>query len=133
MTEKPVECVEGLIVKPGAHGRRTYSRKAKRALVELCKAPGVSVAALALAHGINANLLRRWIDRYGGKSIVEAKRGTENRAALLPVKMVEPSAPAAVMVDGTIEISFRSATIRLSGVINARALATVLDCLAQRT
>jgi transposase-like protein len=52
MIEKTVELVEGLILKPGAHGRRTYNREAKRALVELCKAPGVSVAGLALAHGI---------------------------------------------------------------------------------
>jgi hypothetical protein len=33
-------------------------------LVELCKGPGVSVAGTALAHGINANLLRRWVVKY---------------------------------------------------------------------
>ena len=109
------ELTEGLIVKPGAHGRRTYSREGKRALVELCKGPGVSVAGIALAHGINANLLRRWIDRYGGESVATAERGTRRRAALLPVQMVEPSPPAAVKTKGAIEISFRSATIRLSG------------------
>jgi|SRR5579872_129425 len=131
MTEKPVELVEGLIVKPGAHGRRTYSRKAKRALVELCKAPGVSVAGLALAHGINANLLRRWIDRYG-EPAVDTEPRPEKRATLLPVKMADPRTPAGASTEGIIEISFRAATIRLRGMVNARALGTVLDCLAQR-
>jgi len=46
--------VEGLVLKPATNGRRTYSKSAKRALVELCKQPGASVAGLALAHGINA-------------------------------------------------------------------------------
>jgi transposase len=132
MTEKPVELVQGLIVKPGAHGRRTYSRRAKQALVELCKAPGVSVAGLALAHGINANLLRRWMDRYGGEPTVATERRAEQRAALLPVKIADPSPPAAAASRGSIEITFRSTTIRLQGPVDARALAVVLDCLARR-
>jgi transposase len=132
MTEKPVERVEGLLVKPGAHGRRTYSREGKRALVELSKSPGVSVAGLALAHGINANLLRRWIVQSSRGSAPEVEHRTPKRSALLPVKMVEPSPPGATRPEGTIEISFRSATIRLSGVVEAQTLATVLDCLARQ-
>jgi transposase len=132
MTGKPVELVEGLIVKEGAYGRRTYSGKAKRMLVELCKAPGVSVAGLALAHRINANLLRRWIIRYGGEPVPEVDRGAERRVALRPVKVVEPSPPAPVTTGGQIEITFRSATIRIMGTVDARALAAVLDCLAAR-
>jgi transposase len=129
MSGKPVELVEGLIVKEGAYGRRTYSGKAKRMLVELCKAPGVSVAGLALAHRINANLLRRWIVRYGG----EADPETERRVALRPVKIVEPSPPTpAVTTGSSIELTFRSATIRIMGTVDARTLATVLDCLAAR-
>jgi len=115
------------------HGRRTYSRAAKRELVERCKAPGVSVAGLALAHGINANLLRRWIERYGKESSDAVERQTQKRAALLPVKMVEASAPpAAAVAESLIEIAFRSVTIRLRGTVDPRALSTVLDCLAQR-
>jgi transposase len=132
MTGKPVELVEGLIIKEGAYGRRTYSGKAKRMLVDLCKAPGVSVAGLALAHGINANLLRRWIVRYGGAADPKADRGTERRLALRPVKVVEPSLPTPVMTGGSIELTFRSTTIRVIGMVDARALATVLDCLAAR-
>ena len=133
MTGKPGELVEGLIIKPGSHGRRTYSNKAKRALVELCKAPGVSVAGLALAHGINANLLRRWIGRYGGEADPDAERQPQRRVTLVPVKVVEPSPPATIRTDRSIEIRIGSATIRLKGAVDAQSLAVVLNCLAART
>ncbi len=64
MSDKIADVVTGLAVKEGKAGRRTYSAAAKRAVVELCNRPGVSVARTALSHGINANLLRRWIVQY---------------------------------------------------------------------
>lgn len=51
----------GLVVRRKRDGRRVYSRSHKRAIVEQCLQPGVSVAGIALAHGINANLVRKWI------------------------------------------------------------------------
>lgn len=41
--------------------RRRYSADFKAEMVAACKQPGVSIASVALAHGLNANLLRRWI------------------------------------------------------------------------
>ena len=73
MAEKGVEVVEGLVVRGAVNGRRTYSKAAKQALVQICLRPGVSVAGTALAHGINANLLRRWMTRHAP----DAKRGNE--------------------------------------------------------
>lgn len=47
---------------PGAGRRRgRYSDEFKRNVIAACKQPGVSTAAVALANGLNANLLRRWI------------------------------------------------------------------------
>jgi transposase len=43
--------------------RRHYDREFKRILVERASVPGISVSALAQEHGINANLLRIWIDK----------------------------------------------------------------------
>jgi len=40
--------------------RRRYTAEFKQRLVALCQ-PGVSVSAIALTHGLNANLLRKWI------------------------------------------------------------------------
>jgi len=41
--------------------RGRYSNEFKQKLIAACNAPGVSTAAIALANGINANLLRRWV------------------------------------------------------------------------
>jgi len=42
-------------------GRRRYDPVSKERLIEACLRPGVSVSALALQHGLNANLVRKWI------------------------------------------------------------------------
>jgi len=131
MADKSVEIVEGLVVRAPANGRRTYSETAKRALVQLSLRPGVSVAGLALAHGINANLLRRWITQYGPEA--KAGNGTSPGASLLPVSTSSATTPRmAPSTDCHIEISFMGTTIRIRGAVDPRALGVVLDCLAQR-
>ena len=41
--------------------RRKHSAEFKAKVVAACRKPGISMAAVALAHGLNANLLRRWV------------------------------------------------------------------------
>ena len=41
--------------------RRRYSDEFKSQVIEACRQPGVSMASVALANGLNANLLRRWV------------------------------------------------------------------------
>lgn len=48
---------------PARH-RRNHSIEFKTDLVTMCSQPGISVSAVAQAHGVNANLLRRWIKQY---------------------------------------------------------------------
>jgi transposase len=43
------------------NGRRRYDPASKQRLVEACLQPGVSLAGVALQHGVNANLLRKWV------------------------------------------------------------------------
>ncbi len=43
------------------NGRRRYDPASKQRLVEACREPGASLASLALRHGVNANLLRKWV------------------------------------------------------------------------
>lgn len=45
--------------------RRHHTSEFKRQIVALCQ-PGVSTSAVALAHGVNANMLRRWIKGCSG-------------------------------------------------------------------
>ncbi|MBP0639664.1 transposase [Cupriavidus sp. AcVe19-6a] len=50
----------------GRRRRRRYSREFKAQVVAACQGPGVSIAAIALHHKLNANLLRRWVDQADG-------------------------------------------------------------------
>lgn len=45
----------------GRSRRRRHSDEFKAAVVAACMQPGMSMAAVAMAHGVNANLLRRWV------------------------------------------------------------------------
>ena len=43
---------------------RTYKPEFKSQLVAACQQPGASVAALAVQHGMNANVLHRWLKEH---------------------------------------------------------------------
>lgn len=45
----------------GRRRRREHSAEFKATVVAACRKPGVSIAAVALANSLNANLLRRWV------------------------------------------------------------------------
>ena len=124
-------------------GRRTYTLQYKLDVVRQCSAPGVSVAAIAMAHRVNANLVRRWIVRHRREL---AAAVVEPRATMLPVIMraatSKPGAHADDLVDASakrrhpvaaaIEIELYGARIHLRGGVDAQALRNVLDVLAQR-
>jgi transposase len=52
------------VISVGRDGRRRYDLQAKRSLVEAALQPGASLAGLAVKHGINANLLHKWVRQY---------------------------------------------------------------------
>jgi transposase len=62
----------------GRRRRRNHSEQFKAEAVAACLVPGVSIAAVAMARSINANLLGRWV--------VEAEYGQGAR--------LKPAAPA---------------------------------------
>lgn len=133
MSEKSADVVAELIVKRGPNGRCTYNVVAKRALAQLCKRPGVSVARLALTHGVNANLLRKWMNEFGEAEAAVAEPAPPKSAgqALLPVT-TSSAARGTMSAPSFIEMEFAAARIRVHGAVDARALGVVLDCLAQR-
>jgi transposase len=64
------------------NSRRRYDPASKRRLVEACLQPGVSLAGVALRHGVNANLLRKWVagqqrQQRNGVAVGAIDRGTE--------------------------------------------------------
>ena len=64
MSEHVAELKRRLIVGHKRDGRACYDWQAKQELIAAGLRPGVSVARLALEHGINANLLRTWIRKH---------------------------------------------------------------------
>jgi transposase len=124
-------------------GRRTYTPDYKADVVRQCLKPGVSVAGVALAHGLNANLVRRWIVRQQRTLVNSAPKSP---TAMLPVTIDAESPPvvarAGDQVDAattrrrpgaaTIEIELYGARIYLRCGVDAQALRSVLDVLAQR-
>lgn len=54
---------------------RTYTRHFKAELVAACQQPAASIAAIARGHGMNANVLHRWLkehERNGCHQLVTA-------------------------------------------------------------
>lgn len=62
------------------NGRRRFDAASKDRLVSACLRPGVSISGLALAHGVNANLLRKWV----GKRLAE---GSALPGSFVPVQL----------------------------------------------
>ena len=121
----------------------------KRDLAATACVPGVSVAKLALEHGVNANLLFKWRRQYRAGDFgapdpahVSAPSHPEppaaasaviNAVTLLPVQAPAPVAADAIPASACIEVVFRSATVRICGAPEIASLRAVLDTLARRS
>lgn len=70
--------------------RRRHSRELKAQILAECAEPGASVAGVALAHGINANVVHKWRRLAGGNDEPAAA------PTFVPVSLPPPvSAPTA--------------------------------------
>jgi len=80
--------------------RRLHSDEFKAGAVATCMQPGMSMAAVAMAHGVNANLLRRWVREAEMKTSTDAPseslRNVEApslKSVFVPVSLPAPAAP----------------------------------------
>ena len=140
---------ERLVERIRRDGRSVYSRAGKQALMAACAQPGASVAAIAMAHSINANLMRKWIARDQG---TRAKRATPKHAhaTLLAVEvapsaqslgaatsaLVSPPQPSMPLVSTPtrtcLAIEIGGARIVVEGAsVDRAALRAVIDCLRE--
>jgi len=131
--------------------RRQHEKSFKAELVEQCLVPGASVAAIALAGGINANLLFKWRRDY-----LRARQLTgaaSSSTVLVPVRVApsmeddagdaRPLTPLATPLAmpvatqraarsaGSIELDVAGATLRLRGPVDQASLCSVLRALLQ--
>lgn len=75
---------------------RTYTPQFKAELVAMCQTPGTSIAAVALQHGMNTNVLHRWLKEWAqGMHRFDAGPATATVAPRTPPAFV-PLDPSAV-------------------------------------
>lgn len=110
-------------------GRCRYDAASKRALVEACLLPGVSVARTAQENGINANLLRKWITRY----LLERERGLANVAPAERIPEPQTSSPSTVGATPMAPISGASGTAPAAFVPIVAAIPAPAEASPART
>jgi transposase-like protein len=89
---------------PNSGPRRRHSQELKAKVVAACAEPGASISGVALAHGLNANLVRKWRAGRGTKrgsmaitlatSAASAPTASDEAAEFVAVEMPAPSKAA---------------------------------------
>lgn len=118
------------------NGKRYFREAHKRAVVEKCLVPGASVSAVALAHGFNTNLVRKWIVKHQVARALARPAG-----ALVPVSVIDARRKStkkprrgagkrmSELPGGWIEIEVGVVRVILRGQVEAGQLRVVLDAL----
>ncbi len=123
-------------LRPGNRkGRPNYPVEFKRRLASAACEAGVSVSKLAMAHGVNANMVFKWRREFCAGLFEEAKHATPK---LLAVEVSEPPAQAVMAaapgtalsaVSEPIEIVFSDAVVRVREGASVTLLRTVFASL----
>lgn len=137
MSEINTELNRRLITDHKRDGRCIYDRQAKRELVQECLKPGVSVSRMAMLYGVNANLLRKWIDRAALQEGLTAPLRLPRTGATLTPAFVEVQVAKHTVVPDDIAVGSVRMQARLpNGVglefdeITPQALSAVLRTLS---
>ena len=92
------EVMRRLVLGRDRGGRCKYDPQAKTELIQECMKPGVSVARMAMQHGINANLLRAWITKVQSANAIAmqispTEAALDTTQAFVPVMLETTVAP----------------------------------------
>jgi transposase-like protein len=107
--------------------RRRHSAEFKAKVIAACRKPGVSIAAVALDHRLNANLLRRWVvaaERAQQASATAARSlmpagALSGNAAFVPLEV--QSAPVVTSQEIVIELRRGATVVKVSWPLAAAA------------
>ena len=112
----------------GRRRRRRHSAEFKALVVDECLRPGVSIAAVALGHGLNANMLRKWvIDGEHRLAAPAPAASAETEVPPKPLPTFVPLALPASAVEGDIHVELQRAGTTVKIVWPAAA---ARDCAA---
>lgn len=109
----------------GRRRRRKHSDEFKAEAVMACVQPGVSVSAIALARGVNANLLRHWLRDAEMRPVAKTVVSTAAQSPALPksafVPMTLPAPSLAPLQDIRIEWRRNATTVTVTWPSGAAA------------
>ena len=107
--------IENLIKSVRRDGFKRYHEQAKRQLITQVREARYSIAALARANGLNANLLHKWVlADEGVKPRSKLLTKPKARPVLLPVKIAALTPlPNKSTMDRYIEVQCKRGTLRL--------------------
>lgn len=94
--------------------RRFYSPELKLQVLAQCGQPGASITAVALGHGINANIVHRWLREHAQGTL--AKPTPASTPAFIPVTLNEVARQATQPVPSAqirVEVQRANATISI--------------------
>jgi transposase-like protein len=104
--------------------RRKHTAEFKAQAVAACRHAGVSIAAIAMANGVNANLLRRWV--IDADHLPDARPASNvTTAASAPSFLSVPLSAAVATPDIRIELRRGTTSISVTWPTSAAA-----DCAA---
>lgn len=124
-----------LVAKPAERRRRRHSEEFKRQVVEACLQPGVSVAAIALANGLNANYLRRWVREHREvTAVIERSEASCEIAiagipALVPLTVTAEPAPSMPPLEIRLDVRRGGTTVQMAWPLEA--VASLGQCLRE--
>ena len=116
-----------MVIQKPTRRRRYHPEEFKQAVLEACCEPGASVASIALANGVNANQVRRWMRERG----IEMPKQRMSVPATQPVPATAPEfvqlplAPEPELPDIRIEIRRGNTAIKVAWPVQASG-----DCVA---
>ena len=101
--------------------RRHHPEEFKLAVIEACCEPGASVAGIAMANGVNANQVRRWMRERGIEPPTRrvAMPVLETATAIAPAFVQLPMVPAAASGDIRIEVRRGNTAIKVEWPVQA--------------
>ena len=113
---------------PNRSNRRVHSAEFKSRILSECRQPGASVSAVAIAHGLNTNVVRKWLAGLGLKRTgagTAAARDTTPALQFVPVELVRSAlavATPASQPDIRIELERGGLHVKLQCAASAGAL-----------
>lgn len=113
----------------GHRRRRRHSEQFKAAVIAERMRPGVSIAAVAMTHSLNANMLRKWVidaEQIAGPAPKAAAAARAMEPQTMPATFI-PLALTAPPVEGDIRIELTRSGSTINIVWPAAAAA---DCAA---